>query len=379
MGTESLEGGLASVASGVPWSGGERNHVFFGGFPGHQFEDLSGITGIDDPSDGRSFALLDYDRDGWLDVALGIAGAPRLRLLRNRIGETKAPGGFVAVRFIGGNKTPEPSDEWSARDGFGTAVNLDLGDGTAIFREHQPESGFLAQHSSTMIVGIGDHDAVAAIRVRWLSGKNQESGEIPAGMLVTVYENPSDSPTGEPFTLEPYTKAPTALMTQASSPDFWRTRLLPTKERASNLVVLHDGEPRRSERGLTLITTMATWCTACVTELPEFRRMRGAFGEDELAMYSVPVDGEDTDELLQGWFAEYAPPYELLTGIAQSEVDKVNQTMLTELRADAVPATFVTDATGRVLIARWGVPSVSDLRKLLWMSGAEARMHGTNE
>ena len=253
------------------------------------------------------------------------------------------------------------------------------GDGTAIFREHQPESGYLAQHSSTMIVGIGDRDAVASVRVRWLSGRKQESSEIPAGMLVTVYENPADSPTGEPFTLEPYTKAPSASMTRASSPDFWKTRLLPTKERASHLVVLHEGERQQSERGLTLVTTMATWCTACVTELPEFRRLRQAFGEEELAIYSVPVDGEDTDELLQGWFAEYAPPYELLTGIAQSEVDKVNQTILTELRADAVPATFVTDATGRVLIARWGVPSVSDLRKLLWMAGAEARMHGTNE
>ena len=367
-----------SVASGFPWSGGERNHVFFGGFPGHQFEDLSGVTGLDDPGDGRSFALLDFDRDGWLDVALGSPGAPRLRLLRNGMGD-RTGNGFVALRLVGGNKTSEASKNWSARDGLGTAVNLELGDGTAIFREHQPESGYLAQHSSTMIVGIGDRDAVASVRVRWLSGRKQESSEIPAGMLVTVYENPADSPTGEPFTLEPYTKAPSASMTRASSPDFWKTRLLPTKERASHLVVLHEGERQQSERGLTLVTTMATWCTACVTELPEFRRLRQAFGEEELAIYSVPVDGEDTDELLQGWFAEYAPPYELLTGIAQSEVDKVNQTILTELRADAVPATFVTDATGRVLIARWGVPSVSDLRKLLWMAGAEARMHGTNE
>ena len=120
-------------------------------------------------------------------------------------------------------------------------------------------------------------------------------------MLVTVYENPADSPTGESFTVEPYAKAPSALMTQASSPDFWRTRLLPKKERESSLLVEHGGEGLASERGLTLITTMATWCTACVTELPEFRRLRQAFGEDELAMYSVPVDSEDTDELLQGW------------------------------------------------------------------------------
>ena len=369
---------MASIFSGVPWSGAERNHLFFGGFPGHQFEDLSGVTGLDDPGDGRSFALLDYDRDGWLDVALGSPGAPRLRLLRNGIGN-KTRGGFVALRFVGGNKTSEASKEWSARDAFGTAVELDLGEGDLIYRELQPEAGYLAQHSSTMLVGIGERDRVAAVRVRWLSGTKQKSSEIPAGMLVTVYENPADSPTGEPFSMEPYTKAPSSLMTQASSPDFWKTRLLPEKPRASTLVVQHEGEPHRSERGLTLITTMATWCTACVTELPEFQRLREAFGEDELAMYSVPVDGEDSKEMLQSWLAEYTPPYELLTGIAKSEIDKVNETILSELRADAVPATFVTDAAGQVLIARWGVPSVSDLRKLLWTSGAEARMHGTNE
>ena len=127
--------------------------MFFGGFPEHQFEDLSGITGLDDPGDGRSFALLDYDRDGWLDVALGGPGAPRLRLLRNGMGD-RARSGFVALRFVGGNKTPAPSKEWSARDGFGTAVELDLGEGDRIYREQQPESGYLAQHSSTMIVGI---------------------------------------------------------------------------------------------------------------------------------------------------------------------------------------------------------------------------------
>ena len=285
----------------------------------------------------------------------------------------------LLYEFAGGNKTPKPSKDWSARDAFGTAVELDLGEGELIYRELQPESGYLAQHSSTMIIGIGEHDSLASLWVRWLSGKKQKSNEIPAGMLVTLYENPSDSPTGKPFTLEPYAKAPSALMTRASSPDFWKTRLLPTKERASNLVVLHEGESQQSKRGLTLVTTMATWCTACVTELPEFHRLREAFGEDELAMYSVPVDGEDSRDMLQSWLAEYTPPYELLTGIAKSEIDKVNETILAELRADAVPATFVTDATGQVLIARWGVPSVSDLRKLLWMSGAEGQAHGTNE
>ena len=93
--------------------------------------------------------------------------------------------------------------------------------------------------------------------------------------------------------------------------------------------------------------------------------------EDELAMYAVPVDAEETVELIERWAEEHDPPYELLTGIDSSEVDKINQVILETLRADAVPATFLTDNGGRVLIARWGVPSISAVRKWLWLMEPE--------
>ena len=43
---------------------------------------------------------------------------------------------------------------------------------------------------------------------------------------------------------------------------------------------------------------------------------------------------------------------------------RFNALVLDELRMDAVPASFITDASGNVLLARWGVPTVSDVRKL---------------
>ncbi len=356
----------ASLATGVPWSGSERNHVFFGGFPGTHFEDLSGISGLDDPADGRSFALLDFDRDGRQDVALAGPGAPRLRLLRNGIGErVGADNGFIALRFVGGNHAAVPSTGWSARDGFGTAITLDLG-ARRLFREHQPETGFVGQHSSTMLVGIGDSDTIPRLDVRWLSGKVQSKTDIPARQLVTIYENPVHSPTGEPFVIEPYLGPATSLAPHLEARDFWKTRLLPPVPRASELVLQREDRPLRAERGLTLVATMATWCVPCVEELPEFRALRDAFAPQELAIYTVPVDDGDTPSMLKAWQARHRPPYELLTGIERAEVDKVNAVTTDELRAYAVPATFLTDPTGRVLIARWGVPSISDVRRHLW-------------
>ncbi|MEE9180534.1 MAG: ASPIC/UnbV domain-containing protein [Vicinamibacteria bacterium] len=355
------------IAQGIPWSGGERNHVYFGGFPGTQFEDLSGITGIDDPGDGRSFSVLDFDRDGRPDLALASPGSPRLRLLRNGIGERVGiDHGFVAIRLVGGNHRAAPDPEWSARDGFGTALALTLSGGHRIYREHQPETGYVGQNSSTLIVGIGDRDSIAKLEVRWLSGKIQSIGDLPARALVTVYENPAQSPTGEAFVIEEYVKPAEKLLEAVQSPGFWKTRLLPKTPRSSELVVKRDGQPIGAKRGLTLLGTMATWCVACVDEMPEFRALRAAFSPDELAIFGVPVDKEDSESMLEAWESKHRPPYEILKGIEMAEVDKVNAVTATELHSTAVPATFLTDASGRVLVARWGVPSISDVERYLW-------------
>ncbi len=179
----------------MPWSGNERNHLYFGGVPGF-FQDYSGISGIDDPGDGRSFSVLDYDLDGRQDIALASPGSPRFRLLRNGIGErVGADNGYIAVRFVGGNHSASASTDWSARDGFGTAVTLDL-HGLTVFREHQPESGFVGQNSTTMILGMGKHSDATRMDVRWLSGRTQTLENVKARKLVTVYENPAQSPTG---------------------------------------------------------------------------------------------------------------------------------------------------------------------------------------
>ena len=337
---------------------------------------MSGVSGLDDVADSRGFALLDLDRDGWLDIVLANENTPRLRLFRNAMGD--GPDGldnrFVAFRFVGGNTTEQPSTEWSTRDGFGTSVELELADEVTLYREHQTESSFGAQNSTTMVVGLGTEDVARAATVRWLSGKVLETSNIPAGTLVTVYEDPSASPTGESFMLEPYQVDP-ARMTRLPGADQWRAGLFPAVPSRSRFAVEdtgNGGPPARST--LMLHTTMATWCVACVTEMPEFNHLREVFTENELGLLGLPVDRNDTAELLGRWEERYTPPYDLLIGLPSNEVNKVSQVVLDELRLagdEAVPAAIVTDGDGRVLLARWGVPTVSTLKRLL--SLVEAR------
>ena len=368
---ESGLGVMKGVANGMPWSGNERNHLFFGGIPGESFADYSGITGMDDPGDGRGFALLDYDRDGRQDVLVASPGKPRFRLLRNGLGQrVGTDNGFIALRLVGGNHTAEASAEWSARDGFGTAVWVTLDD-VVVFREHQPEGGYVGQHSNTMILGLGNRAAADRLKLRWLSGKVQAIDNVPARKLITVYENPVQSPTGDAFVVENYVRNIAPLRAQVASADFWKTRFLPSVPLTSTLDLRREGQALTSPTGLTLVATMATWCVACVTEMPEFRALRESFNDRDLTIVAVPVDLNDTAEMLEGWASKYRPPYKIAVGIGPEEVARVNAVTLTELRAEAVPATFLIDSRGHVLMARWGVPTISDVRGFLWRDRAD--------
>jgi hypothetical protein len=181
-------------------NGNERNH-YFANRNGRAFVDISGVTGLDNPADSRGFAVLDYDRDGWQDVALVNANQPLFNLYHNEMPSAGVSGGMIALRFVGGNRTPDPSPQFACRDGYGARVKVDLGD-TKIIREHRCGDGWSTQNSATMIVGIGAHTNVASITVQWPSGKTasiRPPGGVPEGALLTVYENRADSPSKTAF------------------------------------------------------------------------------------------------------------------------------------------------------------------------------------
>jgi len=191
---------------GASLSGNERDSLFLAK-AGKDFTNISGISGLDDPGDGRSFAVLDFDRDGWPDLIVASANFPTFQLYRNQMGD-KTSGGvqqnrMIAVRLVGGNAAAEPSREWSNRDAVGAVMMADLG-GQVIVREHHAGEGLAAQNSPTTLIGIGQHDGVTSLKVKWPSGKMQEIGKVPAGAFVTVYENPEQSPDHKAATMKPY-------------------------------------------------------------------------------------------------------------------------------------------------------------------------------
>ena len=350
---EEVDGAAAVQArlneDGSSFSGNERDCLFLSD-NGRQFRDVSALSALDSPADGRSFVIWDYDRDGWSDLAVVNSGAPRLEMYRNLLGKSalgnEPQRGMVALRFVGGNRSAQPSSSLSSRDGYGAQAVLDLGD-MKVQRELAAGEGLAAQNSSTLVIGIGARHEVQSVTVRWPSGRIQTSGSIGEGSLVTVYEDERQSPNGSGFQAEAY-----------------RRVLAKPKPAPPPQPAFVGLEAAKGPTQLRMFSTMATWCGPCRKEVPQLQRLRATFSQTDLAMFGVAIDPEDSAEKLEAWRAQADPPY-LFVKAGPAEVETLKEIVITRLGHDAVPATLIADAQGRVLAAQWGPPSVSRIRELL--------------
>jgi hypothetical protein len=334
------------LSTGASWSGHERNHLFLGRPGEGRFVRVSGISGLDDEGDSMAAALLDFDRDGWMDVALGNISKPRFRLLHNDMKNRVQAGenGFVALRFVGGNSRSQAAPGWSARDAIGASVEVDLDNGRRIFREYSREGGFKSQNTGTLLIGIGTSPRVKSMHVLWPSGREQTVGDIEAGMLVTMYENPEQSPSREAAVREAYSPSEAV----AAEPTTLRIAGVHGKE------------------GLTVYTTMSTFCAVCAKSQPDLRALRSAFGDGELTLVGIPVATIDTEKKLKDYVRKKKPAYAVQIGLPNDVTQRVRDTVASILHGEGetTPASIVTNSSGRIVAVRWGVPTLSELKQL---------------
>ena len=137
----------------ISFSGSERNSIFVKSSDG-QFIDVSGNSGMDLDSDGRTVGVLDIDHDGYQDFLLTNCNKETLSIFHNRIGSLNKQNKFVAVRVLGGNDSWTASEEYTARDGVGALIRISSGSQQQI-REVRCGEGFCTQNSSTHLIGIG--------------------------------------------------------------------------------------------------------------------------------------------------------------------------------------------------------------------------------
>lgn len=143
-------------------SGNERNRLLLS--TEGTFKDYSLVSGVDCREDARSFAIFDYDQDGWLDIALASANAPRLRIFRNQIGELtdqERLGRLIRLTLIGTE---------SNRDGCGAVVTIETNLQKRAFRKSLGE-GLSAQNSGFIPLTFAAGETVKSLTVQWPSCK----------------------------------------------------------------------------------------------------------------------------------------------------------------------------------------------------------------
>jgi hypothetical protein len=153
----------------------QPNLLFMNNYRGG-FIDVSAASGTNDPGQGRSVAVGDYDGDGWLDMFVANYGQPPL-LYRNVGGGSR--NGWVRLKLEGTQ---------SNRDAVGARVTLFAGGMRPQTREVQIGQGLGSCDDTALHFGLGRATRVDRVEIRWPSGQRQILRNLAPNRVVRVKE-----------------------------------------------------------------------------------------------------------------------------------------------------------------------------------------------
>ena len=293
-------------------------------------------------SDGRCIAVLDYDNDGFQDFLVANANAPSLSIFRNALQELGGQPNYVSVKLVGGNGTNLPNSEFSNRDAIGAQITVKVA-GKKLVQQLSAGEGFAAQNQTQRKFGLGQHNRIDSIEVRWPSGKTQTiTKAIDSHSQVTIYENPkSDQQEYSVVSVERF--------------EINADKNSPREPLELSGLKIQDGK-------MAIVTSMATWCPNCKASLPELNRLKQRYPE-VLDLFAVAIDSSDSKEKLQTYLEANQPPYELLADSEENAV-KFTHYVVSQFSSAKMPSTVIFGPEGEVLQVLPRVPSVSDIESL---------------
>lgn len=271
--------------SGHSFSGHERNRCFLntGSLP---FANASAVTGLDYADDGRGLVLTDWDLDGDLDVWTTNRNAPRARFLRN---DGRYQSHFLSILLRG---------ETCHNDAVGARLELYLAGepGKRLVRTLHAGEGFLSQASKWVHFGLGEHDCIDRLVVRWPGGTPEVFSNLKADSWYRVVEHSGQAMTWTPR-LEPSRVVPVQFVSR-SRPKTGRLRKPEPLPPNADFVDLQGRTQQLygTDQKPLLISLWASWCPNCRAEMQEWVRHEQDLRSSGLRILALNVDGLLGDE-----------------------------------------------------------------------------------
>jgi thiol-disulfide isomerase/thioredoxin len=346
------------IRDGGTFSGYERNCAFLNTKDG-AFATVSAVTGLDFPDDARAPGIVDWDRDGDLDLWVSNRTAPMLRYLRN---ESPSINRFVAFKLQGTTAN---------RDAIGARLEVvlrDPNDGPLIKTLHAGE-GFLGQSSKWLHFGLGPHGEIASVRVSWPGGDVEEfQGALVNGWFhlvqgrgrVARVERPRPRVPLRRSRLDAPSPAPTGRVVLSARIPVPALRY-ESFGGAARDVALASGRP-------TIVNLWASWCAPCLEELAAWSSARDDIRAAGLEIYALSVDElDDVDGSGRDAAAELADQLELpfATGVATAplyrRLEQVHHWPFQRKFPLPVPTTFLLDGDGHLAAVYHGTVAAGEL------------------
>jgi hypothetical protein len=161
------------VKEGHNLSAFERTRTFLN-LRGQNFLDVSFLSGADNDGDGRCVVAGDFSNNGRLDVVVRKASGGPLQLYENQFPQRH----YLKVTLRGRR---------SNRQGVGARL-VALVNGQQLVREMYPLNSFRSQMPNIVHFGLGDHDRVERLTIRWPSGGEQVLTDVTGDRHIVVEE-----------------------------------------------------------------------------------------------------------------------------------------------------------------------------------------------
>ena len=271
--------------AGRSFSGNERN-CFFINLGNGKFADISGLSGLDFPDDGRAISVTDWDNDGDLDLWITNRNAPRLRLMRN---DTKEDNCFISLRLNGNGKTVN-------KDAIGARIEIINGNDSGKFKQIQTlraGQGFLSQSSKWIQFALNETIKSINIKISWPDGTVSKIEDVLPNKKYIIRQENS---TAEEVKLEseknnlvssPGLKTPPSQVARIPAITLFKG---PTINLRKNGIE----KQKNKNKAHQLINLWATWCAPCLQEMAHFRDHKKILIDNEVELIAVNVDELDS-------------------------------------------------------------------------------------